>query len=335
MLGKVKEFLKTILFFHNEDKVKTPYVPMVEGLPSDDTTLKPDKKKPEEHLTLLSNKAKESGNSDKTKGLPSDLSTQDIPKSTPDKNKRKYVELESDEEWNKFFALQNNPSTNTTNQKPFSPKKGESQYHGKEIVGKIADQIKSEISEGMKNNTIGSIMIKEGKREENVVYPSVRVVLNVSKEGVDIAKLLSGNICKKYNVKTITFCHSNQEKKRGACCYINDKGERVYEIISGLYEMTLKWYVDGKECKINIDDKNGVRLLESNGVTEEQLRANKEVKVGKRREPKFLHEALAPQLPQTQLQQSSEEVKFLEQHSTNVEDLSGASQKHQAPAASK
>lgn len=58
MLGKVKEFLKTILFFHNEDKVKTPYVPMVEGLLSDNTTLKPDKKKPEEHLTLLSNKAK-------------------------------------------------------------------------------------------------------------------------------------------------------------------------------------------------------------------------------------------------------------------------------------
>ncbi|MGL9762976.1 MAG: hypothetical protein ACR5LB_12960 [Wolbachia sp.] len=65
----------------------------------------------------------------------------------------------------------------------------------------------------MKNNTIGSIMIKEGKREENVVYPYVRVVLNASKEGVDIAKLLSGNICKKYNVKTTTFCHPNQEKK--------------------------------------------------------------------------------------------------------------------------
>ncbi|MDG7053362.1 MAG: hypothetical protein LKM45_05830 [Wolbachia endosymbiont of Alcedoecus sp.] len=100
--------------------------------------------------------------------------------------------------------------------------------------------------------------------------------MNASKEGVDIAKLLGGSVCKKYNVKTITFCHPNQEKKRGACCYINDNGERVYEIISGLYEMTLKWYVDRKECKIkiDIDSKNGVRLLESNGVTEEQLGAN-------------------------------------------------------------
>ncbi|BEP32898.1 MAG: hypothetical protein WBIAU2_11250 [Wolbachia endosymbiont of Drosophila biauraria] len=67
----------------------------------------------------------------------------------------------------------------------------------------------------------------------------------------------------------------------------------------------------------------------------EQLAAHKEVKVGRQYEAKPLHEVLASQLPQTQLQQSSEEVKFLEQHSTNVEGLSGASQKHQAPAASK
>ncbi|GFR24542.1 putative 3-methyladenine DNA glycosylase [Trichonephila clavata] len=75
----------------------------------------------------------------------------------------------------------------------------------------------------------------------------------------------------------------------------------------------------------------GLRLLESNGITEEQLRANKEVKVGKRREPKSLHEALASQLPQIQLQQSSEEVKFLEQPSTDVTE--STTQKHQAPAA--
>ncbi|MGL9726467.1 MAG: hypothetical protein ACR5KV_08075 [Wolbachia sp.] len=44
--------------------------------------------------------------------------------------------------------------------------------------------------------------------------------------------------------------------------------------------MTLQWCVDGRECKIKvkIDGKNGVTLLESNGVTEEELRANKEVK---------------------------------------------------------
>ncbi|WCR58871.1 MAG: hypothetical protein PG978_000285 [Wolbachia endosymbiont of Ctenocephalides felis wCfeF] len=327
MLDKIREFCGAI-YSAIRNKVKSSYAPMVEEPFADNTTSKPSEKKPEEHLILLNNEVKqEQAGTAATEGLSVDLSTQNAPKSTPERGR---VELESDEEWDEFFKLQNNPSTNTTNQKPFSPKKGETQYRGKEIVGKIADQIKSEISEGMKNNTIGSIMIKEGKREENVVYPSVRVVLNASKEGVDIAKLLSGNICKKYNVKTITFCHPNQEKKRGACCYINDNGERVYEIISGLYEMTLKWYVDGKECKIkiNIDNKNGVRLLESNGVTEEQLRANKEVKVGKRREPKSLYEALASQLQQTQ-PESTETVKVLPQ----LADINTLPQQHQAPAA--
>jgi len=245
-------------------------------------------------------------------------STHNKSKSALDKNKRGYIKLDSDEEWDKFFELQNDPDTNTTNKEPFSPKKGESHYHGKEIIGKIADQIKAEIS---KVYTIESIMIKEGKREGNIVYPTVRVVLQANKEGVDIAKLLGGSMCKEYGVRTITFCHPNQEKKRGACCYINndsDNEERVYEIISGLYEMTLKWYVDGKECKIkvNIDGKNGVTLLEGNGVTAEQLRANKEVKIGKRREPKSLYEALAPQLQQ----KSSESVKVLQQPSTGMED---------------
>ncbi|MGL9762975.1 MAG: hypothetical protein ACR5LB_12955 [Wolbachia sp.] len=103
--------------------------------------------------------------------------------------------------------------------------------------------------------------------------------------------------------------------------------ERVYEIVNGLYEITLRWYVHEKECKINIDNKNGVRLLESNGVTEEQLRANKEVKVGKRREPKSLYEALASQLQQAQ-PESTETVKVLPQ----LADIN-TPQQQQSPAA--
>lgn len=60
MLDKITELWEklweSIPVFRNKDKVKSPHVPTVEGLPSDDTTLKPDKKKPEEHLTLLSKK---------------------------------------------------------------------------------------------------------------------------------------------------------------------------------------------------------------------------------------------------------------------------------------
>ncbi|MGL9726537.1 MAG: hypothetical protein ACR5KV_08535 [Wolbachia sp.] len=56
------------------------------------------------------------------------MGAQSIPKSTLE---REYVKLDSDEEWDEFFELQNNSSTNTTNKEPFSPKKGESHYHAK------------------------------------------------------------------------------------------------------------------------------------------------------------------------------------------------------------
>lgn len=310
MLDYIKKLLWATTVPDNESRVKNSYTHIVEKPSFGDAASKLSKEeRSEEHLVLLKGKSNSSGTT-VTEGSSS------IQNAASGKNKRGYIKLDSDEEWDKFFDLQNDPFTNTTNKEPFSPKKGESHYHGKEIVGKIADRIKAEIS---KVYTIESIMIKEGKREGNIVYPTVRVVLHANKEGVDIAKLLGGSICKEYGVRTITFCHPNQEKKRGACCYINndsDNEERVYEIISGLYEMTLKWCANGRECKIkvNIDDKNGVTLLEGNGVTAEQLRANKEVKIGKRREPKSLYEALVPQLQQ----KSSESVKVLQQPSTNV-----------------
>ncbi|WP_438456332.1 hypothetical protein [Wolbachia endosymbiont of Kerria lacca] len=313
MLDYIKKLLWATTVPDNESRVKSSYMHIVEKPSFGDAASKLSKEeRSEEHLVLLKGKGNSSGTT-VTEGSSS------IQNAVSGKNKREYIKLDSDEEWDKFFKLQNDPDTNTTNKEPFSPKKGESHYHGKEIVGKIADQIKAEIS---KVYTIESIMIKEGKREGNIVYPTVRVVLHANKEGVDIAKLLGGSICKEYGVRTITFCYPNQEKKRGACCYINndsDNEERVYEIISGLYEMTLKWYVDGRECKIkvNIDGNNGVTLLEGNGVTAEQLRANKEVKIGKRREPKSLYEALVPQLQQ----KSSESVKVLQQPSTDVTNV--------------
>uniref|UniRef100_A0A8R1XND3 Uncharacterized protein n=1 Tax=Onchocerca volvulus TaxID=6282 RepID=A0A8R1XND3_ONCVO len=43
--------------------------------------------------------------------------------------------------------------------------------------------------------------------------------------------------------------------------------------------MTIKWYAGEKECNIdiNINDDGSIKLMKDNGITEEQLRANKEV----------------------------------------------------------
>ncbi|WP_265583156.1 hypothetical protein [Wolbachia endosymbiont of Diaphorina citri] len=83
----------------------------------------------EEHLVLLKGKSNSSGTT-VTEGSSS------IQNAASGKNKRGYIKLDNDEEWDEFFELQNDPDTNTTNKEPFSPKKGESYYHGKEIIGK-------------------------------------------------------------------------------------------------------------------------------------------------------------------------------------------------------
>ncbi len=269
------------------------------------------------------------------------LDTQNVSGSTPNEDKRRYVTLDDEETWKKFFVDQNNPSTNITNKvivEPHVHKNSdgmyrytaeETKYHGREIVGKAAKQIEEEIS---KNIDAKLIKLRETKNIDNSVKPVIRVVLNDYTKEVNLHDILSGNMCKKYDVKTVTLLLPDQ-KTRGLRCQIDEHGTRIYEVANGSYQMTLKWNAQGKECniKINIHDNGSVELLESNGVTEEQLRANKEVKIGRQYEAKPLHEALASQLPQTQLQQSSEEVKFLEQLSTDVTERT--TQKHQVPAA--
>ncbi len=269
------------------------------------------------------------------------LDTQNVSGSTPNEDKRRYVTLDDEETWKKFFVDQNNPSTNITNKEIVEPHvhknsdgmyrytAEETKYHGREIVGKAAKQIEEEIS---KNIDAKHIKLRETKNIDNSVKPVIRVVLNDYTKEVNLHDILSGNMCKKYDVKTVTLLLPDQ-KTRGLRCQIDEHGTRIYEVANGSYQMTLKWNAQGKECniKINIHDNGSVELLESNGVTEEQLRANKEVKIGRQYEAKPLHEALASQLPQTQLQQSSEEVKFLEQLSTDVTE--STTQKHQVPAA--
>jgi hypothetical protein len=296
----------------NKNISDDPYAIMVEGLADADNSAK-------ETISLIG-------------AFPN----QNIPKLTSNKDKHKYVVLDNEEAWKKFFALQNNPSTNITNKrkpKPYIHKdsdgiykyttQGENKYKGKDIRGKIAEQIKREISESAKNNTIKFIRLKEAKfasmNENGIVEPSVRIMLDGNSKEINMVDILGGDMCKRCRVRAVTLLlpTDDQSEKRGIRCRIDNNGRRIYEVANGSYEMTLKWFVEGKECKIRIliSDDGSIKLIEGNGVTEEQLHAHQEVKVGKQYELKFLHEALASQLPQTQLQQSSETVKVLPQPS--------------------
>lgn len=267
--------------------------------------------------------------------------TKNVPKSTLDENVPKCVTLDNEEEWNKFFIVQNNTSTNTTNKKKPKPyihkdsngictytARDENKYGGKNIIGKIAEQIKEEISKNIENNDIEFIKLKESKNEDNIIEPAVRIAIGSNTKEISMSDILNNDLCKQYGVKAITLLRP-QSKARGLRCRVDGHGTRIYEVANGSYQMTLKWNAQGKECniKINIHDNGSVELLESNGVTEEQLRANKEVKIGRQYEAKPSHEALASQLQQ----KSSEAVKVLPQPSTDVTE--STTQKHQAPAA--
>ncbi|WP_353286340.1 hypothetical protein [Wolbachia endosymbiont (group A) of Crataerina pallida] len=271
--------------------------------------------------------------------------TKNVPKSTLDENVPKCVTLNNEEKWNEFFVMQNNTSTNTTNKKKPTPyihkdsngiytytARDENKYGGKNIIGKVAEQIKEAISKNIENNDIEFIKLKESKNEDNIIEPAVRIAMGSNTKETSMSDILNNDLCKQYGVKAITLLLP-QSKARGLRCRVDKHGTRIYEVANGSYEMTLKWNAQGKECniKISIHDDGSIKLIEGNGVTMEQLAAHKEVKVGRQYEAKPLHEALASQLPQTQLQKSSEEVKFLEQPSTDVTE--STTQKHQAPAA--
>ncbi|WP_250295551.1 hypothetical protein [Wolbachia endosymbiont of Oedothorax gibbosus] len=259
---------------------------------------------------------------------------QSVAESTSSKDKHKCVVLDDEEAWKKFFEMQNSPSTNTTNTK--NPKPGfykdsygtnrctiqdDSKYHGKNIIGKVAEKIQNEISK--KNNAIKFVRIKESKLasfdEKSIVQPSLRVILNSDeKETINMIELLSCETCKRCNVKSMTLMlptTGGQFEKRGIRCRVDEDGTRIYEVANGSYNMTLNWYVEGKECKmkINISDDGSVKLIESNGVTWEQLAAHKEVKVGRQYEAKPLYEALS-----YLKQESSEIVEVSQQPSTSV-----------------
>ncbi|WCR58069.1 MAG: hypothetical protein PG980_000541 [Wolbachia endosymbiont of Ctenocephalides felis wCfeJ] len=335
MLDKIRKFWEAI-YFPIKDKVKNPYALMVEEPSFDTVPSKPSRKKQEECLVLLNSEARANDGSDTTvtEGLSSDLSTQNVPKSTLDKDKHKYIILDDEEAWNRFFVLQNDPSANTTNKRKPEPyvhkdsdgtykytTRGENKYKGKDIRGRVAECIKQEISENAKNNTVKFIRLKEAKfasmNENGIVEPSVRIMLGDNSKEINMVDILGGDMCKKCHVRAVTLMlpTDDQSEKRGIRCRIDNDGKRIYEVANGSYEMTLKWYVEGKECKVKIliSDDGSIKLVEGNGITEEQLLAHREVKVGRQYELKSLHEALA-----SQLQQKSAETTQVFPHLTNI-----------------
>lgn len=114
------------------------------------------------------------------------------------------------------------------------------------------------------------------------------ITLGDDKKEFKISEFLNSDFCEKNGISGFSTLHS--DGKSGMHGFVAEEGGkkiRHYVVTDGSYEMTLKWYVEGKECEIKIKiDANGVDLVKGDDFSLERLEANRDVKIG----GLFLHE---------------------------------------------
>nr|WP_261983819.1 hypothetical protein [Wolbachia pipientis] len=114
------------------------------------------------------------------------------------------------------------------------------------------------------------------------------ITLGDNKKEFKISEFLNSDFCQKNGISGFSTLHS--DGKSGMHGFVAEEGGkkiRHYVVTDGSYEMTLKWYAEGKECEIKIKiDANGVDLVKGDDFSLERLEANRDVKIG----GLFLHE---------------------------------------------
>jgi hypothetical protein len=102
-------------------------------------------------------------------------------------------------------------------------------------------------------------------------HPSI--TLGDNKKEFKISEFLNSDFCQKNGISEFSTLHS--DGKSGMHGFVAEEGGkkiRHYVVTDGSYEMTLKWYAEGKECEIKIKiDANGVDLFKGDDFPLERL----------------------------------------------------------------
>ncbi|MCM1001060.1 MAG: hypothetical protein KTV72_01835 [Wolbachia endosymbiont of Melophagus ovinus] len=152
----------------------------------------------------------------------------------------------------------------------------------KEAAQKLGDKAKQKLQEKAEKKL--SQYIEGGVKKDGVkIYGNhASITLEDNKKEFKISEFLNSDFCQKNGISGFSTLHS--DGKSGMHGFIaEEEGRKIrhYTVTDGSYEMTLNWYVNGEKCTIKINiDKDGVDLIERNGVTDAQLQANKDVKIG-------------------------------------------------------
>lgn len=224
----------------------------------------------------------------KKKGFEEVFNSQEISSAINYRNSRFITGGE--EGWSKYSYLSEILSENNTI-------KDLSKYNGKSIIGEIPQKIKEEINK-LYSNAIKSVDLEESKDENDFICPTVKLVL-AKDDPIKLRDFLDNDVSTNYNLDAVMLCGSDKDKTREVqlVIYEDESGNEIrsYRIINKTYNMNLTWYVEGKE----ISNDGSAKILERNGVTDEQICAYNEVMIGgKELKPSFLSEALG--LQQTQ-----------------------------------
>lgn len=147
-------------------------------------------------------------------------------------------------------------------------------------------------------------------KEVSIYGDHASITLGDDKKEFKISEFLNSDFCQKKGISGFSTLHS--DGKSGMHGFVAEEGRkkiRHYVVTNGSYEMTLNWNdKNGKKCTIKIKiDEDGVDLTERNGVTEEQLKANTDVKIG----GLFLYQIQFRKKGQEQENQQSSEI-FIE-----------------------
>ncbi|WP_353279831.1 hypothetical protein [Wolbachia endosymbiont (group B) of Xanthorhoe designata] len=122
--------------------------------------------------------------------------------------------------------------------------------------------------------------IANGVETVSIYGSCAEVKLGANKNKFKVSEFLNSNFCQDNGISGFSTLHSNG--KNGMHGFVSEEGIRHYVVTDGAYEITLNWCdEDGKKCTIIINiDANGIELIERNRVTDDQLKANKDVKIG-------------------------------------------------------
>ncbi|WP_425385903.1 hypothetical protein [Wolbachia endosymbiont (group A) of Barypeithes pellucidus] len=150
----------------------------------------------------------------------------------------------------------------------------------------LEDKAKEELN---KYITIANNINDDVKDKKVSIYGNhASITLEDNKKEFKISEFLNSDFCEKNEISGFSTLHS--DGKSGMHGFVAEEGGkkiRHYVVTDGSYEMTLKWYAKGEECKIKIKiDANGVDLVKGDDFSLERLEANQDIKIG----GLFLHE---------------------------------------------